>query len=166
MTRTSWHRYFIEIAKVVASRATCDRAHVGAVLVRNKIVLSMGYNGSPRGTQHCDSNGHMMRDMGSRQSCVRTVHAEANAIAQAARTGTSVDRSTLYVTHLCCYDCAKLLVNAGVEKIVYGEVYPSRFTEETMNLFQEAKVVCQSLEEAELANEGTSDAPSPSPSLP
>jgi dCMP deaminase len=149
VSRPSWDSYFLDIAKTAATRSTCDRAHVGAVLVKDKTLLATGYNGSPRGTVHCDDAGHLMRDMGGRPACIRTVHAEANAVAQAARAGTRVEGATLYVTHLCCYDCAKLVVNAGIIRIVYGEVYPSRFTEETLALFREARVTCQSLAESE-----------------
>src|ERR1700728_2603151 len=89
--RTDWDSYFMEIARVVSSRATCDRKHVGAVLVRDRIILSTGYNGSIRGMPHCDEAGHMMED----GHCVATIHAECNAILQAARTGVSIDGATI-----------------------------------------------------------------------
>lgn len=125
--RVSWDQYFMNIATQVATRATCDRKHVGAVIVKNKTILSTGYNGSPRGLPHCDEVGHELKDMGGRQSCVRTVHAEANAIAQAARAGTAVDGAYLYTTASPCYDCLKLLINAGIKKIVCLEFYDSRY---------------------------------------
>ena len=127
MTRPTWETYFMDIAKMVATRATCDRKHVGAVIVKNKTILSTGYNGSPRGLPHCDDAGHELKDMGGRESCVRTVHAEANAIAQSARTGVAVEGSDLYTTASPCYDCLKLIVNAGIKKIVCLEFYSSRY---------------------------------------
>ena len=127
MLRPSWAQYFMAIAFDVATRATCDRKHVGAVIVRNKQLLSSGYNGAPRGLPHCDDVGHELRDMGGRQSCVRTVHAEANAIAQAARHGVAIDGGTLYTTASTCYDCAKLAINAGIVKVVFHEHYASRY---------------------------------------
>ena len=113
----------MEIAKQVATRATCDRKLIGAVIVRNRTILSTGYNGSPRGLAHCDDVGHEIVD----GHCVRTVHAEANAIAQAAKNGVSIDNSVLYTTASPCYDCFKLLVNAGIARVVYGEFYMSRY---------------------------------------
>lgn len=129
MSRASWDEYFMNIATQVATRATCDRKHVGAVVVRNKTILSTGYNGSPRGLPHCDDEGvgHELKDMGGRMSCVRTVHGEANAIAQAARSGTSIEGSTLYTTASPCYDCLKIIINSGILRIVCKEFYDSRY---------------------------------------
>ncbi|MFX0206979.1 MAG: cytidine/deoxycytidylate deaminase family protein, partial [Candidatus Hodarchaeota archaeon] len=93
-TRTSWERYFMKIAQQVATRSTCDRKHIGAVIVRDKTILSTGYNGSIRKLAHCDEVGHMMEN----GHCVRTVHAEANAIAQAAKNGVNVNQSEIYIT--------------------------------------------------------------------
>jgi dCMP deaminase len=117
--RTSWDEYFMEIAKQVASRATCDRKHVGAVLVRDRIILSTGYNGSIRGMPHCDEVGHLMEN----GHCVATVHAEANSVLQAARTGVRIEGSSLYTTASPCWPCFKLVANAGIVRIVYGEFY-------------------------------------------
>jgi len=117
--RVSWAQYFMAIATAVATRATCDRLHVGAVIVRGRAILSTGYNGSIRGLGHCDDLGHLMED----NHCVRTVHAEANAIAHAARNGTSVLGATLYVTAKPCFSCFKLIANAGIVEVVYGVVY-------------------------------------------
>jgi dCMP deaminase len=117
--RASWDEYFMNLAKVVASRATCDRKHVGAVLVRDRTVLSTGYNGSIRGLPHCDEVGHLMEN----GHCVATVHAEANAIVQAARNGVRVDGATIYTTASPCWPCFKLIANAGCDRIVYGEFY-------------------------------------------
>jgi dCMP deaminase len=111
--------YYLAIATAVASRATCDRKHVGAILVKDKTILSTGYNGSPRGMKHCDEIGHMMEE----GHCVRTTHAEANALVQAAKNGTPVEGSTIYTTASPCWQCMKLIINAGVRKIVFGELY-------------------------------------------
>jgi len=117
--RLDWDEYFMEIAKVVATRATCDRKHIGAVIVLNKTILSTGYNGSVRGLKHCDEIGHDMVN----GHCVRTVHAEANAIAQAARNGARIDGATIYTSASPCWDCFKLIANCGITRIVYGEFY-------------------------------------------
>lgn len=123
LARPSWDQYFLKIAETVATRATCDRLHVGAVLVRNKVILATGYNGAPRGLAHCDDEGHELVD----GHCVRTVHAEANAIAHAAKHGMSIDGATIYLTNSPCYDCFKMIVNAGIKKVVYGSFYMSRY---------------------------------------
>ena len=117
--RASWDEYFMSVARVVASRATCDRKHVGAVLVRDRTILSTGYNGSIRGLPHCSEVGHMMED----NHCVRTVHAEANAIIQAAKNGVAVEGSPIYTTASPCWPCFKLVANSGVRRIVFGEFY-------------------------------------------
>ena len=119
MNRSSWDEYFMRIAVEVASRATCDRKHVGAVIVRDKSILATGYNGSIRGLNHCDEDGHMMED----GHCVRTIHAEANAIIQAARNGVRIDQGTIYVTASPCWGCFKMIANAGIQRIVFGEFY-------------------------------------------
>ena len=117
--RASWDEYFMAIARVVATRSTCDRKHVGAVIVREKMILTTGYNGSIRGLSHCDDDGHMMED----GHCVRTVHAEANAIVQAARNGVRLDAADIYVTASPCFGCFKLIANSGLTRIVFGEFY-------------------------------------------
>ena len=109
----------MDIARQVATRATCDRKHVGAVLVRDRTILSTGYNGSIRGMPHCDEVGHMMEN----GHCVATVHAEANAILQAAKNGVRIDGATLYTTASPCWPCFKLIANSGCVRIVYGEFY-------------------------------------------
>ncbi|HEY1904426.1 MAG TPA: dCMP deaminase family protein [Myxococcaceae bacterium] len=119
MARSSWDQYFMDIAKQVATRATCDRKHVGAVVVRDRTILSTGYNGSIRGLPHCDEVGHMMEN----GHCVATVHAEANAILQAAKNGVRIDGATLYTTASPCWPCFKLIANSGCVRIVYGEFY-------------------------------------------
>ena len=117
--RASWDAYFMALAKQAATRATCDRKHVGAVLVRDRSILSTGYNGSARGLPHCDDVGHMMED----GHCVRTVHAEANAVAQAAKNGVRLEGAACYVTASPCWTCFRLLLNAGIVRIVFGEFY-------------------------------------------
>lgn len=118
--RPSWDEYFCAITRAVATRATCSRKAVGAILVKNKLILATGYNGAPAGLRHCDhshggdlQNGH----------CSRSTHAEQNAIVQAARHGISIEGATLYCTNNPCLTCAKLLINAGVARIVYEEPY-------------------------------------------
>lgn len=118
-TRATWDDYFMAIAREVASRSTCARKHVGAVIVRDKMILATGYNGSIRGLAHCDDEGHLMED----GHCVRTVHAEANAIVQAARNGVRLDDGQIYVTASPCFGCFKLIANSGISKIVFGEFY-------------------------------------------
>jgi dCMP deaminase len=119
MQRPSWDSYFMTLARAVATRSTCDRKHVGALLVRDRVILSTGYNGSIRGMSHCDEVGHLMED----GHCVRTVHAEQNAIVQAARHGIRIEGADAYITASPCWTCFKLLANAGVQRIVYGEFY-------------------------------------------
>ncbi len=119
MTRVSWDRYFMNIAHEAKRRSTCDRKHVGAVIVRDKMILSTGYNGSIRGLPHCDEIGHMMEG----GHCVATIHAEANAILQAARNGIRIDGATIYTTASPCWNCFKLCANGGIVRIVYGEFY-------------------------------------------
>lgn len=119
MPRKDWDSYFMDIATQVATRATCDRKHVGAVIVNDRTILSTGYNGSIKGMVHCDDVGHMMED----GHCVRTVHAEANAIIQAAKNGVQIDGATIYTTASPCWWCFKLIVNSGLKKIVFGELY-------------------------------------------
>jgi len=119
MTRVSWDQYFMNIAAVVASRSTCPRKFVGAVIVRDRTILSTGYNGSIRGMPHCSEEGHMMEN----DHCVATIHAEANAIIQAAKNGVMIDGGAVYVTASPCWNCFKQLANAGIRRIVYGEFY-------------------------------------------
>ena len=117
--RANWEQYFMNIAKEVATRSTCDRKHVGALIVRDKTILSTGYNGSIRGMPHCDDVGHMMED----GHCVATIHAETNAILQAAKNGVMINGGEVYITASPCWPCFKMLANAGIKKICYGEFY-------------------------------------------
>jgi dCMP deaminase len=105
-----WHTYFMNIARQAATRSTCARKHVGAVIVRDKTILSTGYNGSIRGMPHCDDVGHDIED----GHCVATIHAEANAILQAAKNGVMIDGSELYTTASPCWNCFKLMANSGI----------------------------------------------------
>ncbi len=109
----------MDIALVVAARSTCPRKHVGSVIVRDKNILSTGYNGSVRGLPHCDEAGHMMED----GHCVRTIHAEINAIIQAAKNGARIDQATIYVTASPCWHCFKAICNSGIKRIVFEEFY-------------------------------------------
>jgi len=118
LTRFSRDELLGNIAKLVARRSTCLRSSVGAVLAREGRIVSMGYNGAPAGMEHCEPE-----TCGPDGGCTRTVHAEANAIAFAAKTGIETDGSTLYTTHSPCNDCAKLLINAGIKRVIYWEKY-------------------------------------------
>ena len=117
--RVSWEVYFMNIAKEVGTRSTCNRKHVGAVIVRGKTILATGYNGSIRGLAHCDEAGHEMDNT----HCVRTIHAEANAIVQSARHGVRIQDRENYITASPCYDCFKMIANVGIRKIYFGEFF-------------------------------------------
>jgi dCMP deaminase len=119
MARASWDDYFMNIARVVASRSTCERKFVGAVIVRDRTILSTGYNGSIRGMPHCTDVGHMMVE----GHCVATIHAEVNAIIQAAKNGVAIEGAAIYVTASPCWNCFKAIANAGMKRIIYGEFY-------------------------------------------
>ncbi len=119
MARVSWEQYFMNIAKEAATRSTCDRKHVGAVIVRDRTILSTGYNGSIRGMPHCDEVGHLMEN----GHCVATIHAETNAILQAAKNGVMINGGELFITASPCWNCFKMLANAGIKKVYYGEFY-------------------------------------------
>lgn len=117
--RPNWDSYFMKIAYAVSERSTCDRAFVGAVLVLEKRILTTGFNGSPAGQPHCDEVGHLLVE----EHCVRTIHAETNAIIQAALHGISTRDCTCYVTHFPCINCTKVLINAGMSRLVYNVAY-------------------------------------------
>jgi dCMP deaminase len=119
MVRDDWNIYFMRIAKQVATRATCDRKHVGALIVKDKNILATGYNGSISGMPHCDDAGHMMEN----NHCVATIHAEANAILQAAKHGIAINGADIYVTASPCWNCFQLIANAGIRRVFYGEFY-------------------------------------------
>ena len=139
--RPDWDTYFMRITKLVATRSSCLRRSVGAVLVKDKRILATGYNGAPAGMAHCEEAG-CLRDQlhipsGERHELCRGLHAEQNAIIQAARQGTEIKDSTLYCTTAPCSLCAKMLINAGVTRIVYEDSYPD---ERAMAFFAEAGV--------------------------
>ena len=128
MRRPSWDQYFHEMLSVVAKRATCNRGRSGCVIVKDRRILATGYVGSPPGMAHCDDVGHLMRtvidDEGNeREHCVRTVHAEQNAIAQAARYGIGLEGSTIYCTMEPCMTCAMLIVSVGATRVVAAHQY-------------------------------------------
>jgi len=124
----------MKIAHAVSERSTCDRAFVGAVLVLDKRILTTGFNGSPAGQPHCDEIGHLLVD----GHCVRTIHAETNAIIQAALHGVSTRGSTCYVTHFPCINCTKVLINAGITRLVYNIAY--RIDENALEFLRTAQV--------------------------
>lgn len=118
--RPAWDEYFMQIARTVATRATCPRASVGCVLVRDHRILTTGYNGSPRGVAHCTEAGCIVVN----DHCQRATHAEANAIVQGALHGINLAGSTAYCTHQPCVNCTKLFISAGVNRMVYSTAYP------------------------------------------
>jgi len=135
--RPSWDAYFMEIAKLVACRSTCLRRAVGAVIVKDKRILSTGYNGAPSGIAHCAETGCLRRQLnvpsGERHELCRGIHAEQNAIIQAAYHGVSIQGATLYCTNLPCSICAKMIINAGIRTIVYLAGYADAMSEEMLN---------------------------------
>jgi len=135
--RPSWDVYFMKIADTVASRATCDRGRSGCVIVRDRQILVTGYVGSPIGLPHCDEVGHQMKqllheDGKVTQHCVRTVHAEQNAICQAAKLGISLQDSTLYCRMTPCRTCAMLIINCGIRRVVCEKKYHAGAESEEM----------------------------------
>lgn len=126
--RLSWDEYFMTITRQVAERSTCTRAKVGAVIVRERNILATGYNGSPAGLPHCTEVGCLIYKSqtpsgGVEENCYRTIHAEINAIAQAAKNGTSIGGADMYVTHTPCIHCLKVLVNTGIRRVFYEKAY-------------------------------------------
>jgi dCMP deaminase len=136
----------MEIASIVAKRSTCLRNQVGAVIVKEKRILSTGYNGAPRNLEHCLDIGCIRQQnniaSGTRHELCRAVHAEQNAIIQAAIHGVSIENATVYCTHQPCILCAKMLINANVKKVVYGTLYPDN---EALKLFEKANVAVEQL---------------------
>lgn len=131
--RPEWDSYFMEIAGVVRKRSTCLRRHVGAVIVKDRRILATGYNGAPSGIAHCMETGCLREQMnvpsGQRHELCRGIHAEQNAIVQAAYLGVSIADSTLYCTNQPCILCAKMIINAGIRRIVIEEGYPDEAAE-------------------------------------
>ncbi len=134
MPRPSWDQYFIDITHLVATRSTCLRRQVGALIVKDRCILATGYNGTPSGITHCEDTG-CLRDRlkvpsGERHELCRGLHAEQNAIIQAARHGVNIDGSTLYCTTMPCIICTKMLINAGIRKFVFEHGYPDELARE------------------------------------
>lgn len=139
--RPDWDQYFMEMAEIAKTRSTCCRRQVGAVIVKNKRMLSTGYNGAPSGTAHCLDIGCMRQNLnipsGQRHELCRGLHAEQNAIIQAAYHGVSIEGATLYVTLQPCILCAKMAINAGIRKIIFKGSYPDDLS---MDMLKEAKI--------------------------
>lgn len=136
MQRPSWDQYFMDITRLVATRSTCLRRQVGAILVKERNILATGYNGVPSGISHCDVVGCLRERLkvpsGERHELCRGLHAEQNAIIQAARHGINIDGSTLYCTTMPCIICTKMLINAGISTIVYAEGYADDLAREML----------------------------------
>lgn len=135
--RPSYDEYFMEMAYVVAKRSTCLRRKVGAILVKEKHILSTGYNGAPKGLRHCSETGCLRQDQnipsGERHELCRGLHAEQNAVIQAAVFGVSIKGSVLYCTNTPCVVCVKMLINAGVTEIIYAGEYPDELAKQMMS---------------------------------
>lgn len=146
--RPPWDKYFMDIATLVASRSTCLRRKVGACVVKDKRILTTGYNGAPTGITHCEEVGCLREKLnipsGERHELCRGLHAEQNAIIQAAKIGLSLEGATMYVTNHPCFICAKMIINSGIEKVVYKDGYPDKMAE---NFFRESKIEVVKLEE-------------------
>jgi dCMP deaminase len=144
VTRPSWDEYFMDITRVVATRSTCLRRQVGAVIVKDKRLLTSGYNGAPQGLAHCLEAGCLREQLGvssgERHELCRGLHAEQNAIVQAALHGVSIAGATLYCTHQPCSACAKMIINAGIRRIVFEYPYPDELSR---SLLTEAKIECK-----------------------
>ncbi len=138
MDRISWDDYFMQMAELTAKRSTCLRRQVGAVIVKDKHVMATGYNGAPRGLAHCEEKGGCLREQlrvpsGERHELCRALHAEQNAIIQAAVLGQSIEGATIYITHQPCVICAKMIINAGIDKIIVKDGYPDELATELLN---------------------------------
>jgi dCMP deaminase len=141
MNRPTLDEYFLEIASIIAKRSTCLRNNVGSVIVKDKRILSTGYNGVPSGMDHCLETG-CIRDLekipsGTRHEKCRAVHSEQNAIIQAAIHGVSISGATIYCTHQPCVLCAKMIINSNIKRVVYATHYPDK---DSLNFFEEAGV--------------------------
>lgn len=141
--RPSWDEYFSHLANLVGERGTCDRGHCGALVTKDRRIVSTGYAGSPSGTVHCDEVGHEMHtvtheDGSITKHCIRTTHAEQNAICQAARFGIALDGGTLYTKMAPCYACAKMIINAGIKRVVCSQDYQA--SARSKEIFKEAGV--------------------------
>jgi len=151
-SRPDWGPYFMEIARIVSMRSTCLRRNVGAVIVKDKRILASGYNGAPSGLKHCVEVSCLREKMnvasGERHELCRGLHAEQNAIIQAAYHGVSINGAELYCTHLPCSICIKMLINAGIQEIHYEEGYPDDLS---LNMIDESRIKLTKLDRKELA---------------
>lgn len=136
MPRPSWDEYFMAITDQVGQRSTCTRRHIGAVLVKDKRILATGYNGVPSGLKHCGEVGCLREQRGipsgTQHELCRGIHAEQNAVIQAAKHGIAIDGATVYCTHQPCVLCAKILINSGIREIVFREPYPDELAAEML----------------------------------
>ena len=151
MKRPTWDEYFMEMAELTAKRATCSRRQVGAVITRDNRAVATGYNGAPRGLAHCEEKGGCLRQKlgvpsGQRHELCRALHAEQNAIISAASMGNAIEGGTIYNTHQPCVICAKMIVNAGIKRIVVREGYPDELS---MEILDEAGLKVERLGEKE-----------------
>jgi dCMP deaminase len=141
LDRPDWDQYFMQMAEFAATRTTCLRRAVGAVIVKDRRVLATGYNGAPQGLTHCEELGCLRQQLnvpsGQRHELCRALHAEQNAIITAARYGVNIDGATIYVTTQPCVVCAKMLINAGITEIVYKNPYPDELS---MNMLKESGI--------------------------
>ena len=148
--RPDWDSYFMEMAQVASKRSTCLRRSVGAVIVKDKRLLATGYNGTPRGMAHCEEVGCLRTKLnvpsGKMHELCRGIHAEQNAVIQAAVYGVSVDGATVYCTHQPCVVCTKILINAGIRRIVYANPYPDELAENMMKEAADLEIVIWSPE--------------------
>lgn len=149
--RPTWDEYFMDITRAVGTRATCDRGRSGCVIARDKQILVTGYVGSPKGLPHCDEVGHQMKtttheDGHQTQHCVRTTHAEQNAIVQAAKLGIAIDKGVLYCKMTPCPVCAKMIINAGITRIVCEKRYHAGGESEEM--FRQVGIELQYFDES------------------
>ncbi|MBR9680782.1 MAG: cell division protein DedD [Candidatus Altiarchaeota archaeon] len=148
--RPSWDEYFMGIVDAVSTRATCDRGRTAVVFVKDKIILTTGYVGSPAGTDHCDDVGHLMKsvthsDGSVSKHCMRTNHAEINAVALAAKKGISIDGASMYCKLAPCYTCAKMLINTGVVRVVCQKKYHKG--QESAKMLENAGIKIEFLED-------------------
>ena len=146
--RPTWDEYFMEVCRAIAKRATCDRGRSGCVIARDNQLLVTGYVGAPRGLPHCDDVGHQFKkiqheDGSVSQHCVRTVHAEQNAICQAAKRGISIDGATLYCKMTPCRTCAMLIINCGIKRVIAEKRYHD--SADSIEMFKQAGVELEHL---------------------
>jgi len=160
--RKSWDEYFMDISKAIAGRATCDRGYIGCVIVKEKQILTTGYVGSPPGQPHCDEVGHLIKatkheDGRVSQHCVRTSHAEMNAICQAAKRGIALEGATLYGKFEPCHNCAKAIITSGIKRVIVEKLYHAG--QDTRKLFEAAGVKLEVLNPVVQEYEGQTLAP-------